>query len=97
MTKRIGLFDLHNIDTQITMSPTVKDKEMIFEDLVTSAKQTTITKITQKIPIEKALVVVNRQLEMSGLRLRVIKEYNYTFNRLVTYYNLTYLEGRKGK
>ena len=48
MTKRIGLFDLHNIDTQITMSPTVKDKEMIFEDLVTSAKQTTITKFTQK-------------------------------------------------
>ena len=47
LTKKTGLFEMDDIDAQITF-----------------VKQITITKTTQKISIEKELIVVNRHLTL---------------------------------
>lgn len=46
----------------------------------------------QKIKVEKALSVVNRQMMINGIRERTIKDYNLSFNKFVEFNDITHLE-----
>lgn len=92
MTKKIGVFELDDVNVQVSLNPTVKKEEMTLNEIVKSTTDIRKTTNTERVSIENALKIVNRQMEMSGLRPRTIKEYNYTFNRFVTAFNFVYID-----
>lgn len=93
MSRKIGVFDVDNVNVKVGLNPKAKEAELTLTELVASTTNFISNKnYNAKITSENALKVVNRQMEMSGLRPRTITEYNYTFNRFTTYHKITYID-----
>lgn len=86
MTRKSGLFDLDDVNLNAKLAPTMKN-----EVAVSTIKDYKKPQ-NERVTIENAMKIVNRQMEMSGLRPRTIKEYNYTLNRFATAFDLVYLD-----
>lgn len=83
MTKKLGLFELDDVNVQVSLKPSIKKEELNIQE---------VSNKSDRVPIGLAMMVVNRQMELSGLRARTIKEYNYTFNRFTTAFNMLYID-----
>lgn len=93
MSRRSGLFDLEDVNLKAKLTPTIEKESLTLEEMVISTKINDRRNVNNgKMTIDNAMKIVNRQMEMSGLRPRTMKEYNYTFNRFISAFDLVYVD-----
>lgn len=96
--QRTGIFDLNDVVDKIQLNAAEEKAEeenrneslgFVFPKVLIDVKE--IKKNNNKIPVDKALIIVKEQMKLSGIREVTRKEYIYTFNRLVRDMEVEYL------
>lgn len=93
--QRTGIFDLNDVTESIKLNGIEKERKEEFNSVIVTPRilvePTELKSANGNILIDKALLIVKEQMRLSGIRAVTIREYIYTFNRLVNDMELRYL------